>query len=89
LRGLRGRGMSNSRKYSVAVQGNKAAIWTESLETAIDILEMLQVPLLISEDEDTAIDIRGIQNITITIQLEGEIQRVKIASPSSRRENKQ
>ena len=81
--------MSNSRKYSVAVQGNKAAIWTESLETAIDILEMLQVPLLISEDDETAIDIRGIQNITITIQLEGEIQRVKIASPSSRRENKQ
>lgn len=70
--------MKNLKDYSIGVLDNKAVIATESLDTAIKLLLKLQLPTYIRENEENVIDIRSIKNLIVTIQLEGDIQRIKL-----------
>ncbi|MBB6061903.1 hypothetical protein HNP65_000325 [Thermosipho japonicus] len=70
--------MGSSRKYSVGITTNKLVIHTEDIDTATKLLNKLLVPTLINLDDENAIDIRSIRNVIITIQLEGDIQKVKL-----------
>lgn len=70
--------MNNSRKYSIGITSKKAVIHTEDIDIAKRLLDKLRVPTLINLDDEHAVDIRSIKNAIITIQLEGDIQKVKL-----------
>jgi len=74
--------MKNLNEYSIGLLDKKAVISTESLDTAIKLLLKLQLPTYIKEDEENVVDIRSIKNMLITIQIEGDIQRIKLKSPA-------
>ncbi|WP_143611034.1 hypothetical protein [Thermosipho melanesiensis] len=73
--------MKNSKDYSIGLLDKKAVITTENIDTAIKLLLKLQLPTYIKEDEENVVDIRSIKNVLVTIQLEGDIQRIKLKSP--------
>jgi hypothetical protein len=70
--------MKNLKDYSIGILDGKVVITTESLDTAIKLLLKLQLPTYIREDEENVIDIRSIKELIVTIQLEGDIQRIKL-----------
>jgi hypothetical protein len=70
--------MKNLKDYSIGILDGKVVITTESLDTAIKLLLKLQLPTYIREDEENVIDIRSIKDLIITIQLVGDIQRIKL-----------
>jgi hypothetical protein len=70
--------MKNTKDYSIGLLDKKAVISTENLDTAIKLLLKLQLPTYIREDEENVIDIRSIKDLIITIQLVGDIQRIKL-----------
>jgi hypothetical protein len=72
--------MKNTKDYSIGLLDKKAVISTEDIDTAIKLLLKLQLPTYIREDDEHAIDIRGIKNVLVTIQIEGDVQRIKINS---------
>ncbi|MCD6177370.1 MAG: hypothetical protein J7K29_05995 [Candidatus Cloacimonetes bacterium] len=74
--------MKNLNEYSIGLLDKKAVISTESIDTAIKLLLKLQLPTYIKEDEENVVDIRSIKNMLITIQIEGDIQRIKLKSPA-------
>jgi len=74
--------MKNLNEYSIGLLDKKAVISTENIDTAIKLLLKLQLPTYIKEDEENVVDIRSIKNMLITIQIEGDIQRIKLKSPA-------
>lgn len=76
--------MKNLNEYSIGLLDKKAVISTESLDTAIKLLLKLQLPTYIKEDEENVVDIRSIKSMLITIQIEGDIQRIKLKSPANK-----
>ncbi len=70
--------MKNLKDYSIGILDGKVVITTENLDTAIKLLLKLQLPTYIRENEENVIDIRSIKNLIVTIQLEGDIQRIKL-----------
>lgn len=70
--------MKNLKDYSIGILDGKVVITTENLDTAIKLLLKLQLPTYIREDDENVIDIRSIKNLIVTIQLEGDIQRIKL-----------
>jgi hypothetical protein len=53
-------------------------IHTEDVDTAKKLLSSLYVPAFIQLDDEHVVDLRSIENLIITIQVEGDIQRIKL-----------
>jgi hypothetical protein len=70
--------MKNLKDYSIGILDGKVVITTENLDTAIKLLLKLQLPTYIREDDENVVDVRSIKNMLVTIQLEGDIQRIKL-----------
>ncbi|OOC42177.1 hypothetical protein [Thermosipho sp. 1074] len=76
--------MKSLRNYSIGLIDGKAVIVTEDPEVARRLLETIYMPTYLHEESDTVLDIRDIKSITVTIQLEGDIQRIKLKKPATK-----
>lgn len=69
--------MANTKKYITTFSKGRIVISTEDLETVSKLIDKLQVPTFLGDGED-CFDIRRIEKLSVIIEIEGDVQKVKL-----------